>query len=78
MVFKVATYVELWNMTDKTVTGTAEVTHETRYDIPKLERIQKYSLADMTERNQQPSPNKAMAPIGYAPVNSRSSLMNIA
>lgn len=48
VVLKVATYVELWNMTDQPVSGTAEFTHDTRYKFP-LGANPEVSLADMSE-----------------------------
>lgn len=48
VMIKVATYVELWNMTDKVVSGDVEVTHDTRYSFP-LGANPEVSLADMTD-----------------------------
>ena len=48
VVIKVATYVELWNMSDQPVSGSAEVTHDTRYTFP-LGANPQVTLADLAE-----------------------------
>jgi type II secretory pathway pseudopilin PulG len=48
VIIKVATYVELWNMSDQPVSGTAEITHDTRYTFT-LGANPEVTLADMTE-----------------------------
>ncbi len=45
---KVATYVELWNMSDKPVTGTAQLTYETGFEF-SLGAIPDMTLADMSD-----------------------------
>ena len=48
VVLKVATYAELWNMTDQPVSGSAEMTHDTRYSFKSGASPDEISLADLT------------------------------
>jgi hypothetical protein len=48
LVLSATTYVELWNMGDKEVNGSAEVTYETAYRFP-LGANPEVSLADLTD-----------------------------
>lgn len=47
LVLSVSTYVELWNMSDQTVSGNAEVSYETAYKFP-LGANPEVSLADLS------------------------------
>lgn len=48
VVLKVATYAELWNMTDQPVSGTAELTHDTRYTLKIGVNPEEIKLAEMS------------------------------
>jgi hypothetical protein len=53
LVLSASTYVELWNMSDQTISGDAEVTYETAYNFP-LGANPDVSLADLTDATPKP------------------------
>lgn len=69
VIFKVATYIELWNMTDQIITGTAEMTHDTRYQFQVGVSPEPLTLGDMTAATSSPPLTQSDGFYWFSPVN---------
>jgi type II secretory pathway pseudopilin PulG len=68
VVLKVATYVELWNMTDQAVSGAAQMTHDTRYRFQAGVSPEELSLADMSAATSSPPLTQSDDSYWFAPI----------